>query len=255
LTPGVPLDGRADLYAVGVMLYNMLTGTIPRGAFRMPSITLQTDARFDKIIGKAMEMDRERRYQTALDLRRDLDVILTTPAAKAGGQTLPAQAALPQKPMGKSPSAPGPKPVTKPQPPAQQATKPAAGKAAPAPEKPKSKAPLFIGIGAGAVIGAGAFFMTSGKNNVPSPPVVAAAPAAPAVPVKVREEPKPESKPAASKPKPAPKPAAPARIVAAAASWPISNETKEADHLIFLHSFEYSQSQSSIVEKQRSGKS
>jgi hypothetical protein len=44
-------------------------------------------------------------------------------------------------------------------------------------------------------------------------------------------------------------------IVAAAASWPISNETKEADHLIFLHSFEYSQSQSSIVEKQRSGKS
>jgi hypothetical protein len=218
LTPGVPLDGRADLYAVGVMLYNMLTGTIPRGAFRMPSTTLQTDARFDKIIGKAMEMDRERRYQTALDLRRDLDVILTTPAAKAGGQTLPAQAALPQKPMGKSPSAPGPKPVTKPQSPAQQATKPAAGKAAPAPEKPKSKAPLFIGIGAGAVIGAGAFFMTSGKKNVPSPPVVAAAPAAPAVPVKVREEPKPESKPAASKPKPAPKPAAPARTVAAAAS-------------------------------------
>jgi hypothetical protein len=44
-------------------------------------------------------------------------------------------------------------------------------------------------------------------------------------------------------------------IVAAAASWPVSNETKEADHLIFLHSFEYSQSQSSIVEKQRSGKS
>jgi serine/threonine protein kinase len=163
LMPGVPLDGRADLYAVGVMLYNMLTGMIPRGAFRMPSITLQTDARFDKIIGKAMEMDRELRYQTALDLRRDLDVILTTPAAKTGMQTIPAQQvaaqpSLPQKPMGKTPqqrSADAP------------SRKEPAAKPAPAPVR-KSNTGMIYGIAAAVVVVAMAVFMFAGGGKQPS---------------------------------------------------------------------------------------
>ncbi|MEQ1751324.1 MAG: protein kinase, partial [Prosthecobacter sp.] len=207
LMPGVPLDGRADLYAVGVMLYNMLTGTIPRGAFRMPSFTLKTDERFDKIITKAMEMDRELRYQTALDLRRDLDVILTTPAAKAGGQTLPAQAALPQKPMGKSPSAPGQKPVTKTPPPAKQAAKPPATvTAAPA---PKSNAVMIYSIAAAIVVSAGAFFMFSGGGKKPAaaPKTVAEAKPTPWEPETKSKAPtpKPSSRPAETKPEPKPK--------------------------------------------------
>ncbi len=214
LMPGVPLDGRADLYAVGVMLYNMLTGSIPRGAFRMPSATLQTDARFDKIILKAMEMDRENRYQTALDLRRDLDVILTTPAAKSGGQTLPAQAALPQKPMGKSPSAPQQRTAAGAATPgrtAPGASKPAATPAA-APAK-KSNAAMIYGIAVAVIlIAGGAFMFSGGKKPAPAPKTVA--------------EKKPENKPAtppiaATTPKPAeskPSPT-PAAVAAGKEQW------------------------------------
>jgi serine/threonine protein kinase len=166
LMPGVPLDGRADLYAVGVMLYNMLTGTIPRGAFRMPSTTLNTDARFDKIIGKAMEMDRELRYQTALDLRRDLDVILTAPAAKTGVQTIPAQQvvaqqSLPQKPKGKSPGAPQQRSADAP------IRKEPAAKPASAPV-PKSNTGMIYGIAAAVVVIAVAVFMFAGGGKKPS---------------------------------------------------------------------------------------
>ncbi|MDZ4402556.1 protein kinase [Prosthecobacter sp.] len=81
LIPGIPLDGRADLYAIGVMLYQMLAGEIPRGLWTLPGQRLGTDPRFDAIITKAMQTDRDYRYQTAADLRRDLDTILVTPRA------------------------------------------------------------------------------------------------------------------------------------------------------------------------------
>lgn len=115
LMSGIAVDGRADLYAVSVMLYAMLTGNVPRGSFPLPSKTVSTDPRFDKIILKAMEMDREKHYQTAYDIRKDLDVILTTPHVEAGGQSsaavpkhaaaasAKAQTPLAQKPIAKAP--------------------------------------------------------------------------------------------------------------------------------------------------------
>lgn len=97
---GIPLDGRADLYAVGVMLYNMLTGDIPRGVFTMPSLKLGTDPRFDAIIGKALQTDRENRYQTALEIRADLDRIVTVPLTQAGR---PSSAASPKQAAAQTP--------------------------------------------------------------------------------------------------------------------------------------------------------
>ena len=83
LIMGSTIDGRADLYAVGVMLYQMLTGHVPRGAFKPASAQMPgVDPRFDAIVQKAMQMDRQERYQTAVDIRQDLDVILTVPMVK-----------------------------------------------------------------------------------------------------------------------------------------------------------------------------
>ena len=78
-TPNTSLDSRADLYALGVTLYQMLTGEIPRGLWEMPSARVGTDARFDAIIERAMQPRPESRYQSSAELGRDLEKIRTQP--------------------------------------------------------------------------------------------------------------------------------------------------------------------------------
>ncbi|TLD70724.1 hypothetical protein FEM03_10455 [Phragmitibacter flavus] len=105
LVVGMESDHRGDLYAVGVMLYNMLTGEIPRGMFQLPSDKVGSDSRFDKIIVKAMQADRELRYQSAGEIRRALDEILTTPMVKleADDDDIPRAVLADSRPMGQRP--------------------------------------------------------------------------------------------------------------------------------------------------------
>lgn len=93
---GSQVDARADLYAVGVMLYHMLTGEVPRGAFDLPSRRLGTDPRFDAIILKAMKMDREERYQSSSAIRQDLDAILSMPLLRSADAHVRQQQSSPQ---------------------------------------------------------------------------------------------------------------------------------------------------------------
>jgi len=105
---GTAVDHRADIYAVGVMLYQMLTGKLPQGLFELPSLQVPgLDPRYDGIIGKALREDRELRYPSTQDMRHDLDAILTQPVVKvkveAAAEKAPAALetqARPQRPGG-----------------------------------------------------------------------------------------------------------------------------------------------------------
>ena len=110
---GASVDHRADIYAVGVMLYQMLTGKLPQGMFKMPSLQVPgLDPRYDGIIAKAMMEDREARYQSAREMRSDLDGILTQPVVKADPAA--SQAQQPVLPTQARPQRPGGKPVMRP---------------------------------------------------------------------------------------------------------------------------------------------
>ena len=77
------VDYRSDIFSVGVLLHELLTGKLPADDPRPPSVISRCDPRYDVIVRRATHVAPAGRYSSATEMAKDLAIIATSLPARA----------------------------------------------------------------------------------------------------------------------------------------------------------------------------